>query len=95
MSDDTVEIRKLRTPERKEARQFIQAMKGLLVAARQPGGEDGEKAEKTVSYWIAKLSGLTAEEVDELPHWEALKYEGAMNDMLAGLLERRPSKKRS
>lgn len=93
MSEDTPEIHKLRIPRKKEARQLLASMEGLIVAARSPGGNTGEENDNTVCYWIAKLTDLSREEVDELEAWEMLAYQKQLNRVLEEVASR-PSKKR-
>lgn len=86
------EMQQLRMPQKREARRFIQSFQTRVMAAGQPGGETGAQAERVISYWIEKLSDLTAEEVQEMSPREALDYQDQINEMIGKLLKK-PTKK--
>lgn len=86
-------MKKLRTPVKKEARQFVQAMQSMMVMIQQPSAATGIHVEGVVMHWACKLTDMTESEADALHPADMLEYQVALVKMLDSL-EARPRKKR-
>lgn len=86
-------MKTLRTPKKKEARQFVQAMQSMLVMIQQPSAATGEHVENVVMTWTQKLTNMTDQEAEDLEPAAMIEYQTALIGML-DQMQVQPPKKR-